>query len=41
MSENMEVAYNWIIGRGWKNFRNHDIKGLDCCEDTVGGYMDV
>lgn len=26
---------NWAMGRGWKNFEEHDRKSLDCLEQTV------
>lgn len=35
------MAYNRIRGRGWRNFRNHDIKSSDFWEDTVSRNMDV
>ena len=28
----LKWLWNWIVGRGWKNFEAHDRKSLDCLE---------
>ena len=33
--------WNWITGKGWKNFEAHDRKSPDCLKLTVGGNIDV
>ena len=35
--------WNWVTGRGqfWKNFEEHDRKGLDCLEEMVGGNRQI
>ena len=33
--------WNWVTGRGWKNFEVHDRKSLDYLEETIARNMDI
>lgn len=35
----MEVLWNWLMGRNWKNFEAYDRKSLDHFEQSVGSNI--
>lgn len=34
-TENVEDLWNWVRGRGWKNFEMKDRSSLACCEESA------
>ena len=40
-TKNVEVLWNWVTGRGRKNFEVNDRKSLDCLEESVSRNMDI
>lgn len=33
--------WNWIMGRNWKNFKAHDIKSLNCLDETISASVEI
>lgn len=33
--------WNWAMGRGWKNFKEHHRESLVCLEQTISGNPEI